>query len=641
MIHVFDDWAGTTEEQIRTKVRRLIDAGLGGLVANVSFKNYLLDDEAWKVLQRGVRIAHEEGLRVWIYDEEGYPSGAAGGRVLERAPGVEAQGLIRTADGSGTIRYQVITLYEATHATENFYKKRHYINVLDPDAVSTFIGVTHDAYARILDPIDRYVEAFFTDEPSLISVYIPKDREYPKTLPWHPRLPGEFKKRKGYDLLPHRESLFMDTGPIDRKIRCDFYDVIADLCAETYFGGLQEWCRRHHVAASGHLLGEETMVWQTDFDGDPFTCYRRFDIPGIDMILSDPEKIMAKDYFMVPKVAGSAARLQGSRRVMCEISDFFGIMDKKHATIEQMQCTAGILYSCGVTDLCSYYTLSFVPDAEVKPMEFGVTQYRRYTEFAARLNGLFAGGTIRSRVAVLYPIVSLRAHFTPSNRSMYEPHPNAEVRFFDGAFTDLCRSLLQQQIDFDIVDERSLAAGTIEGKSLAIGDRRYDALLLPPADTVRLSTAAILVRFAGAGGTVLAHPRVPRYAAEGPEFDDAIASAIGKLRASGALGGSSAGNAPVGYLLRSRITPECDLTPASPRVLCTVIERKEGPAAFFVNVSPDPYEGVCAFRSEGTALLYDPATGEERALTPERSPGTRMRIRLSFRPFESLAVVFR
>lgn len=497
IIPAFEEWVGTTDEAIRERVRGLVSTGLGGLVTNVRIQNYLRDEKSWDVLQRGVRIAHEEGLRVWIYDEEGYPSGAAGGLVLEREPSVEAQGLIRVVDEAGGIHYDVITLYEATHATENFYKKRHYINILDPLAVATFLAVTHDHYARVLDPIGRYVEAFFTDEPSLISAYIPKDRDYPKTLPWHPRVPEEFRARKGYDLLPHRESLFADAGAMDRKIRCDFYDVIADLCAETYFGGLQEWCHTHHVASSGHLLGEETMVWQTDFDGDPFTCYRKFDIPGIDMILSDPEKIMAKDYFLVPKIAGSATRLQGKRRLMCEISDFFGMMDKNPATIDQMKCTAGILFSFGVTDLCSYYPLSFAPESELKPMEISTTEYRKYTEFASRMNLLFTGGKIDARVAVLYPLNSLRGHFTPSNRSMYEPHPNADVRFLDEKFTSLCRNLLQQQIDFDIVDERSLASATIEGKTFAVGERRYQMLVLPHLDTVRLSSMEVITRFVG------------------------------------------------------------------------------------------------------------------------------------------------
>jgi hypothetical protein len=636
MIHPFENWAGTTEEAIRTRMRQAAAAGIGGVVTNVRFENYLRDEKAWETLHLGVRIAHEEGFRIWIYDEEGYPSGAAGGLVLEQAPSTEAQGLIRVVDATGNVRYDVIALYEATHATENFYKKRHYINILDPLAVQTFLAVTHDRYAHYLGPIDRYVEAFFTDEPSLISVYVPKDREYPKTLPWHSRLPEEFRARRGYDLLPHRESLFVDTGDIDRKIRCDFYEVIADLCAETYFGGLQDWCHRHKVASSGHLLGEETLVWQTDFDGDPFTCYRKFDIPGIDMITSDPEKIMAKEYFLVPKVAGSAARLQGKNRVMCEISDFFGMMDKKHATIDQMKSTAGILFSCGVTDLCSYYPVVLAPDQKLKEMEIPASEYPKYTNFTARLNSVFTNGVIESRVAVLYPMVSLWAHFTPSNRSMYEDHPSADVRFLDRSFCDLCRSLLQEQIGYDVIDEKSLAGARLEGKKIIIGERQYEALVLPPMDTIRMETMQMIVSFAEGGGAVFAHPLVPKYAAGSPQDDQRITRMVRQIRAAGGFGGSLPGDPPIGYLLKSRVPPDCELSPSCSDILCTTILSKQGPVYFFVNTSSREYEGACMLRSGRVPLLYDPSSGEMQSAQTRQSTGSSMNIDLKLRPFESL-----
>ena len=641
MVHGFDQWPETTERALRRRIRQMKEAGLGGIVASVSLKDYLRDEVAWGLLKRGVAIAHEEGMRVWIYDEEGYPSGAAGGLVLEQAPSVEAQGLIREVGASGEVRYAVIRLYEATHATENFYKKRPYINILDPHAVATFLAVTHDRYATVLEPISRYVEAFFTDEPSLISAYVPKDRDYPPTIPWHPRLPGEFLARKGYDLLPHRESLFVDTGALDRKIRCDFYDVIADLCAETYFGGLQQWCRRHGVSSSGHLLGEETMVWQTDFNGEPFRCYEKFDIPGIDMITSDPEKIMAKEYFLVPKLAGSACRLQGRKRLMCEISDFFGMMDNRHASLEQMKCTAGILSSFGVTDLCSYYTLSFAAEKDLKPGEFSPSAYRQYTAFASRLNSIFTQGTIETRVAVLYPILSLWAHFTPSSRSMYEPHPTQDVNLLDDAFATCCRGLLQEQIDYDIVDERSMAGATLEGSALVLGDRRYRVLVLPPLDTVRVRTAEVILRFVEAGGTVIAHSLFPRYAAEGPEADAGVVAVVNRIRAAGALAGSAPGSAPIGYLIKSRIPPDCQLSPPSPHILCTTLRGNGGRSHLLVNVSRTEYVGSVTVRGEGVPHLYNPSTDQERALRYEKTGGMMTRFSLTLRPFESAFVGLR
>ncbi|MBK8859083.1 MAG: hypothetical protein IPN11_15810 [Opitutaceae bacterium] len=640
MIHGFDQWPEATDEGMRERILALKQAGLGGLVVNVSFKNYLRDEAAWIHFKRGVLLAHQEGMRLWIYDEEGYPSGAAGGRVLEEAPSTEAQGLIRIVEPTGGIRYDVIRLYEGTHATENFYQKRPCINMLDPLGTATFLAVTHDRYAAVLEPIAQYVEAFFTDEPALISAYIPKDRDYPKTLPWHARLPDEFMARMGYDLRPHLESLFVDTGGIDRKFRCDFYAVVAALCAETYFGGLREWCRRHGVASSGHLLGEESMAWQTVFNGEPYACYRQLDIPGIDMITSDPEKIMANEYFLVPKVAGSACRLQGSRRLMCEISDFFGVMDQHHASIEQMQCTAGILFAGGVTDLCSYYTIAFKPEDEEKPGKFSVRTYRRYTDFVTRLNACFTRGTIETRVAVLYPIVALHAHFTPSTRSMYEPHVTPVVNNLDSTFTHLCRSLLQQQIDFDVVDETSMAGARVEGKFLRLGERGYQVLILPPMDTIRVKTMETIAGFAEAGGAVVTHPLVPKYAAEGPENDGRINAAVSRIQASGSFAYADDGATSIGALVKARVPAGCELTPPSEHILCTVLNREGGTTYFLVNTSSNQYVGNCTVRSAGVSVLYDPATGEARPLPQQKADGECTEFSLTLRPFESLMVEF-
>ncbi len=521
----FEEWCGTDENETRSNLRRLQDLGMRGIVLNVNLENYLCSEPAWEIFRQGVRIAASMGLGIWIYDEKGYPSGAAGGLVLKEFPEGEAAGLVRSTDAGGKVKYETARLYEGTHATENFYEKRPYINILDPEAVHTFLQVTHERYARVLDPIGEYVEAFFTDEPSLITAYIPLGKTYPPTLPWHSRLPAIFLTRKGYDLESHLESLFADTGEIDRKIRCDFYEVLGDLCAETYFGQLQTWCHRNRVLSSGHLLGEETLYWQTLFEGDPFACYRKLDIPGIDMILSDPGRILREEFFLVPKLAGSAVRLQGKQRLMCEISDFLGIKDGHHATLQQMNCTAGMLTGLGVTDFVSMYRPPIRPAPGVLnsswsgPAPSSEEEYRAYANHAARLRAVFSEGAIETNIAVLHPLITYRAHFVPSDRSMYEPHPDAHLEFVDRSFTDLCRDLLQQQMDFDIVDERSLADGRVEKGTLAIGNLRYGAIVLPPMDTARLATMETIARFVEQGGSVFTHPLVPVYAAEGFQHD--------------------------------------------------------------------------------------------------------------------------
>ena len=46
--------------------------------------------------QFAVACAREQGMQVWCYDEPGFPSGSADGRVVRHNPGVEKKGLMRT-----------------------------------------------------------------------------------------------------------------------------------------------------------------------------------------------------------------------------------------------------------------------------------------------------------------------------------------------------------------------------------------------------------------------------------------------------------------------------------------------------------------------------------------------------------------
>ena len=71
---------------LRNQAKYLRDScGLGGVVCNVmDGESYLKSDEAWIQFVNGFRSMRENNLRVWIYDEKGYPSLSAGGRVLER-----------------------------------------------------------------------------------------------------------------------------------------------------------------------------------------------------------------------------------------------------------------------------------------------------------------------------------------------------------------------------------------------------------------------------------------------------------------------------------------------------------------------------------------------------------------------------
>ena len=137
--------------------------GLGGLVVNVGGADYIRSDENWERFVTGVKNIKELGMRVWIYDEDGYPSLSAGGVVLEGRPDLWALEL--AYDPEHDPPYYVRDCYEHTHSSNNVFKSRRYPNPLNPEATARFIDVTHKHYRAALGELYDYVEAFFTDEP--------------------------------------------------------------------------------------------------------------------------------------------------------------------------------------------------------------------------------------------------------------------------------------------------------------------------------------------------------------------------------------------------------------------------------------------------------------------------------------------
>ena len=68
--------------------------GFGGIVSNISTRNYLQNPEEHAVFAFVADECERLGLRLWIYDEDGYPSGGAGGLTLAENPDFEATAVV-------------------------------------------------------------------------------------------------------------------------------------------------------------------------------------------------------------------------------------------------------------------------------------------------------------------------------------------------------------------------------------------------------------------------------------------------------------------------------------------------------------------------------------------------------------------
>ena len=129
---------------------------------------------------------------------------------------------------------------------------------------------------------------------------------------WNDAFANEFKKRKGYDILPELTHLFADLGPKSFKIRLDYNDVMVALTEEGFFKPLYEWHTSRGMLFGCDHGGRGRDV--TEF-GDYFRTQRWMSGPGCD------QPGLGRD-IVKNKVASSIAHLYQHPRTWLE--GFYG-----------------------------------------------------------------------------------------------------------------------------------------------------------------------------------------------------------------------------------------------------------------------------------------------------------------------------
>lgn len=475
--------------------------GLGGVVCNVLFGDrYLKSEEDWKVFVEGVKAMYDAGLRVWIYDEDGYPSLAAGGRVLEADPSLESLEMVYDKDDKQQ-PYKVRKCYEFVHASNNFYAARRYPNPLDPKATQKFIELTHQAYYKHLgSELYNKVEAFFTDEPSMMACNLGQLREEvrknvrvidpldpnKKNLPmisWANDLPEKYKARYGEDLMATIASVFTGNEEKDKVVRQKFWSLLAETDKDNYYQAIQSWLKTTREAnqgkgpvSSGHGLCEESPTNHVPLDGNKLEVTSGFDIPGLDQLSSDPS-IWEGSPWMAPTFPGSSAYLNGQRRVMCEMSDFDQTINgKQPVDLQHMQAATAWQMALGVTDFNLYYTPSYGKQFPYRQE----AQYKEYCNFVGRVNSLLKEANPIRKTLLYYPIYDLQREFIPVAEKISWRTQNQQVATIETSFRQLGTNLLKSQIQFVLADYLYLEKATVTAnKTIRLGDAEFTSLVFP------------------------------------------------------------------------------------------------------------------------------------------------------------------
>lgn len=560
------------EEGIDRRLRELQEMGIGGIIANVGSRDNLTSPRQWRTYRYGMRKAAEMGLVLWLYDEKGYPSGSAGGIVSRAHPEYVTLGLASYPQG---------------------------LPALLPSA-STCLLVAVASSGQGPWPIRgrRLAPAYGISPPLSISREPSVGRLRPPAVPWAEDLLSRFEDLKGYDLRPYLFELFVSESEEACGIRQDYYGTISRLYTEAFPSQIRRWCDAHGIACSGHVMAEENLVAHVAYQGSLFAVIREMGLPGIDMLNSDPQDMLSGEAFMAAKQLSSEAHLTGARQIQSECSDWVQANQGRSATLAEGRGQGNLQYVLGVNQITS----SFDWDDIAKD---GIRQYHNYM---ARLASLLTGGTHHCDLAVLYPIRTAWAHYTPLDRPYRRPSEGPEradwLEPVGQGYPDLVRYLLRHQIDLDVFDEEAVTTAKVREGALCVAGERYKAVLLPPLHALGLATAQALVAFAWAGGRVISVGPLPGLA-ESTCASTALRQEMTTLFGPGGPGSVIAmGDIPA--YLNSQLASDFSLTEQNPDILYTHRQLEERDLCFIVNNGPNAVTVQPILGRPGPYTLYWP-----------------------------------
>jgi hypothetical protein len=490
-----------------------------------------LSDEYFHRYEAALGFARANGMTAILYDELGYPTGGAGGGRID--PANYRKLIVRTkleasaaggvfavptgvllaavalnaatkarldltaevADGALTwtppgpgwsVQFFSLQTAEPQGGAQDYYAVADYF---DPKAVSEFIEVTYEAYAR-------HVGAYFGDTIEL--TFFDDVGIYSSERTWAAGLEARFEARTGRKAATYYPALWEDIGPETAAARVAFFGARADALGEGFPERVTRWTEQHGLKASGHCPGQYE-IQPTDMNGDPFKFYRAQPVPMIDVIFLYG---FGRDGF---KLTTSAADAMDKPVVVAEQFTTSGTKTGYRRAMDSLVRGVNYMVTCTTTTVGG-------------PTDFA--------DFVGRASMLLQGGRRVADIGIVYPIASLQAFYrfeAPDNQEgplgHFAPKSADYLAVGDRLTGDLHR-------DFTFIHPDDLASGRLKvgpGRLTldnAVNRQDYRVMILPGGEVIELAALQKLQAFWEAGGVVIATTELP---AKSARFDQDVA----------------------------------------------------------------------------------------------------------------------
>ena len=646
-------WAWNCElekDELLRQIDIFKEMGLGGFHMHCrdGMSTTYLSDEFMALIRACVDRAKENDMLAWLYDEDKWPSGSAGGYVT-REDTFRQRFITFTPDPNYAVKDNAVliakfdivldenkclasykkvaegdevkgtlwTIWREISANSAWFNNQAYIDTLNKKAIEKFMEITHERYYETVgEEFGKVIPSIFTDEPQFLDKQtLPfADSKSNVKLPWTDDLEETYVAAYGESLIDHLPELLWDLPNGEASLtRYHYHDHVSERFAQAFADTCGTWCDAHGIALTGHMMREDDLFSQTMAIGDCMRSYRGFSLPGIDMLCAEWN-------FATAKQCQSAVHQYGRPGMLSELYGVTGwdFDFRGHKLHGDWQAALGV--TARVQHL-SWVSMKGMAKrdypASINYQSPWYREYRYVEDHFARVNTALTRGKPCVKVAVVHPIESYWLHWGPNEQTQL-----VRDKMNDN-FLNVTDWLLKGNIDFDYLCESLLPDQCkVGGAPLQVGEMAYDVIIVPECETLRSTTMDRLVDFRAEGGKLI-------FMGDAPKYVDAKPSLRGKVLFDRSVQIAFNRGALLEALYEDRTIEVRDASGALTENLIHQLRKDENGLWLFLAHCKDPYNKDVA-NAQGIHIyvngkyiprLYDTITGEVKDIPHDNRSG--------------------
>jgi hypothetical protein len=394
------------------------------------------------------------------------------------------------------------------------------LNHMDATAVRHYLDHMSNTIEAQLGPLSKYLRAYFVDSMEL------------EGCNWTDDFAEEFRKRRGYDILPWLPFTMFQVGRLGdaksfdygakkskefqeqvNRVRFDFELTKAELLNERYTDTFLKWCRDQGVKSRAQAYGRGFFPLQSSMgydipEGESWTTNWLRHRIGEEM--GDKDYRRGRAYTMIDKYVSSAAHLTGKRLVSAEeMTNTYKVFN---TSLELLKVGSDMTAITGITHSV-WHGFNYMPKDVAFP---GWVQYGSYynekntwwpyfkllNDYRARMSSILQNADMFTDIAIL-----------PANYDMWttmgvqtEPFP---VKLNIPYTSLIWEAIHKNGGGADYVNEIVIKNSVVRNGKLCYGPKKYGTIFLVEETGIMSETLEKLLEFVRTGGRVFCIGKYP------------------------------------------------------------------------------------------------------------------------------------